>query len=73
MLVKYRDGTSADDPLFDQPFEEQRFYIGRCLDMNPATQSDWPVDILDGLLAVRRHDGKKKFYQDIGRMLSPHR
>ena len=71
MKLLYRDGSEDDDRLFDLPLEDQRAYVARALGLSLSAPDSWPIAIIDMLLSVRRFDGKKSFYREIGRMLSP--
>jgi hypothetical protein len=70
MLMTYRDGRTAEDDLFDQPEDVQRAYIAQCMNLNPSTPEDWPMGVINNMLALRRLDGRKRFYKELGRMLS---
>jgi len=71
MRLQYRDGTFDDDGLFDLSEESQRAYVAGCLNCNPATPNDWPLDLIDKLRWIRRLEGHKSFYRELGQMLSP--
>lgn len=71
MLLKYRDGTEADDMLFDLPKEGQNQYVARCLGFDPDTPKTWPFDTIERLLGLRRTQGEEAFFRDITRMLVP--
>ncbi len=70
MRMTYRDGRSSEDDLFDQPDDMQRAYIARCMNLDPGA-SDWPMDAINRLLAIRRLDGRREFYRELGLMMSP--
>lgn len=73
MELKYRDGSTDDDRLFDESGEHQRAHVARALGLNPNTPEDWPIPVIEMLLSVRRYDGKQSFYREIGRMMSSER
>lgn len=70
MMMHYRDGTSGDDYLFDQPEDLHRVYIAGCMNLSPNTPDDWPVDLIDRLLWIRRNEGLKAFHVELRRTLS---
>ncbi len=71
MKMTYRSGRSDEDDLFDQTDDAQIAYVARCLGHDPNRPSDWPIEVIKNLIAIRRLDGKQKFYREIGRMMSP--
>lgn len=71
MKMQYRDGTTGDDYLFDQPGDLHRVYIAGCMNLNPRTPGDWPLDLIDKLLWIRRHEGLKAFHAELRRMDVP--
>lgn len=70
MLLTYLDGRSADDRLFDQPDDIQRLHMVRCMDLNPSTPENWPRDLIDKLLAIRRLHGQSRFHEELGKILT---
>jgi hypothetical protein len=71
MMMQYNDGTSGNDYLFDQPEDLHRIYIAGCMNLNPNTPDDWPIDLIDKLLWIRRNEGLKSFHAELRRTLSP--
>lgn len=71
MRMKYRDGTTGDDYLFDQPEDLHRVYIAGCMNLNPATPEDWPMPTIERLLFIRQNDGLEAFHEELRRILSP--
>jgi hypothetical protein len=71
MRMLYRDGTSGDDYLFDQPEDLHRVYVAGCMNLNPDTPPDWPISLIERLLFIRRNDGLKAFHAELRRTLSP--
>lgn len=71
MYLVYQNGKIEEDDLFDQPDDVQRAYIAQCMNLNPATPEDWPMDTINKMLELRRLHGRKRFYRELGRMLSP--
>lgn len=70
MKLLYKDGTRGDDALFSQPAAEQRAYVARIMGLNPDTPDDWPLDVIDRLIVMRRYEGRSAFYKEIGKLLS---
>jgi len=70
MRMQYRDGTSGDDYLFDQPEDLHRVYIAGCMNLNPNTPEDWPMALIERLLFIRQNDGLKAFHRELQRALS---
>lgn len=71
MLMKYRDGTQGDDPLFDQPEDLHRVYIAGCMALNPADRENWPMATIERLLFIRQNDGLKAFHRELRQTVSP--
>lgn len=71
MMMQYRDGTTGNDYLFDQPEDLHRVYIAGCMNLNPDTPQDWPMSLIERLLFIRRNDGLKAFHAELRRTLSP--
>jgi hypothetical protein len=72
MRMTYRDGTSGDDYLFDQPDDLHYVYIAGCMGLDPSNPDNWPRESIGRLLFIRRYDGLKAFHRELQRMLSPH-
>lgn len=71
MIMRYRDGSSGDDYLFDQPEDLHRIYIAGCMNLDPNTPENWPMDLIERLLFIRKNDGLKAFHHELRRTLSP--
>lgn len=71
MKMLYRDGTSGDDYLFDQPEDLQRVYIAGCMGLNWYDPNNWPDALIERLLYVRQQEGLKAFHRELQRTLSP--
>jgi hypothetical protein len=71
MKMQYDDGTSGDDPLFDQPEDLHRVYIAGCMGYNCNAPETWPVDLIDKMIAVRRHEGLGAFHYKLRRLFTP--
>lgn len=71
MKVRYRDGTEADDPLFDSPLDEQRAYVARAMGLHPGAPSSWPIGTIDHLLGLRQYEGAQRYFIEMERMLHP--
>lgn len=71
MMMKYRDGTSGDDYLFDHPEDLHRVYIAGCMNLDPADRANWPMATIERLLFIRQNDGLKAFHRELRRTLSP--
>lgn len=70
MRLTCRNRRSHDDQLFDMPVNEQRFYVSRCLDLDPGNPLYWPMAMIDHLIGLRKHEGPEAFYREIGALLS---
>lgn len=58
------------DRFADIPQDARRAYVARCMNLRPDP-TDWPIDILDGLIDLRLNKGEQEFYRRLGQMLSP--
>jgi len=70
MMVHYREGGEADDPLFDRPLLEQYAYVANAMGLAPDEKT-WPIDTLDQLLYIRASEGVPRYFVQMMRMISP--
>lgn len=70
MKLPYRNGKSADDPFFDASLEDQQARMATYLALSPNHKSSWPMDLIDNLIALRRHEGEEAMLLEINKMFS---
>lgn len=69
--MQYLDGTTGNDPLFDQPEDLWRVYIAGCAGFNCWKPEEWPMAVIDKLLWVRQNEGMKAFHRELRRAFLP--
>lgn len=51
--------------------EDQRRYMAKAIDCDLDDPAKWPTRIIDRLTQLRLTKGKRAFYEELGRLLSP--
>lgn len=72
MYLKYLDGSSADDGLFDLSLNDRRAHVASMLNCHPETPGTWPLGAIDRLLGIRQCEGERRFTAELHKMLSPY-
>jgi len=69
--LTYRDGTEADDAIFDEELGVQRQMVARDMNLNPNDPDSWPIAAIDALLGLRKVEGEMRYHKRLWRMFNP--
>jgi len=71
MYLKYMDGSSGDDVIFDLALRDRRSIVARDMNLHPEQPETWPTETIDQLLGIRQFEGERRYHTELSKMLMP--
>lgn len=72
LTERYNIGMNNEDNILMTQAEE-RFRMGRMLNLNPHDPSSWPIETIDRLIALEKNCGRDALKIELIKMTTPPR